>query len=66
MNCIRSWFFKTHVQKNMTLGADIASNYPEFYRTTLDGVFYYHKDGKMRYISYSQPHRWFIRKINDI
>lgn len=66
MNLIKWWFFKYHTHKNILLGADIAAQYPVFFRTTMDGLYYYKPDGKIRYISYSQLHYRFMRKLNGI
>lgn len=66
MNPIQAWFFKYHTNKNMILGADMAAQYPVFFRTTTDGLFYYKPDGKIRYVRYKQFHFRFMKKLNEI
>ncbi len=66
MKFIHAWFFKYHTYKNMMLGADMSVQYPVFFRTTVEGLFYYKTDGKIRYVRYKQFHFRFMKKLNDI
>ncbi len=66
MNFIKALFFKYHTQKNMSLGIHVSDQYPVFFRTTMDGLFFYKPDGKIRFIRYCQLHCRFMKKLNEI